>query len=333
MKKIIFAPVLFLLSVGFTPSLVFAYSDISLENSLYPALEYLTTKKFVNGYSDGTFRPSQPINRAEALKMILVAAETPLLDEGELLSDVPEDAWFAPYVRFAQARGIVSGNEDGLFVPDRQVNRAEFLKMLLGAFDVNPSDYELNVQPVDAPQDAWFAPHVRFATEFNIIEMDGFQKVYPAETLTRGGAATLLYKTLKVGQGLDAQTLLTLTENHLVSALETLQQKNMFQAGLHVQSAQYFSKVSQGLLPDNEIVIAAHNTTSAVNNLVGAYVAAENVQLEDVITAAKNAWSFADKIHMSGGPNLMNMALEIKELAGSIANKARELQKTLNTEE
>lgn len=308
------------------PMLTFAYSDVPLGSPLYPALEYLTTKGFVSGYADGTFQPTKEVNRVEALKMILVATELDLTEKGNGFPDIPNDAWFTPYVLFAQSKGVVKGNPDGNFVPGRQVNRAEFLKMMLEAFDVNPADYVLDVSIADVPENAWFAPYIRFATQFDIMTLDKFKNALPSQLLTRGDAAFLVYKILEVGNGLEMQTILSITENHLVEALRILQEKGMLLASLHVQVSQYFSDISVKMLPDNEVVLAAKNTTEAVQSLVGAYISAENAQIDDVILAAKSAWAAADRIHSVDGNGLGEMSLEIKRLAESIAQKARSIQ-------
>lgn len=44
--------------------------------------------------------------------------------------DVPAGAWFHGYVMSIKDWGVVSGNDDGTFAPERNINRAEFAKML-----------------------------------------------------------------------------------------------------------------------------------------------------------------------------------------------------------
>lgn len=54
-----------------------------------------------------------------------------LLAEAEVasFSDVPEDAWFAPYVELCAERGLLSGVGEGRFSPNTQVNNDEALVM------------------------------------------------------------------------------------------------------------------------------------------------------------------------------------------------------------
>ncbi|MDD5054640.1 MAG: S-layer homology domain-containing protein [Candidatus Peribacteraceae bacterium] len=86
-------------------------------------------RKIVEGYADGTFRPDDPVNRAEAVKMLALAAhltEEPADPESTLpFTDIPEDAWFTPLVRLAADLGIVRGYGDGTFRPANHITRAE----------------------------------------------------------------------------------------------------------------------------------------------------------------------------------------------------------------
>lgn len=95
----------------------------------------------VEGYEDGTFRPDAPVNRAEALKILLRATELEPLEEPfgqQEFSDVPEDAWFAPYVQRLVEYAIVEGYEDGTFRPEQHITRAEAAKILLFMMISNP---------------------------------------------------------------------------------------------------------------------------------------------------------------------------------------------------
>ena len=96
----------------------------------------------VEGYEDGSFRPDASINRAEALKILLKTTNLEPLEEPlvtEEFSDVPEDAWFAPYVKRLVEYSIVEGYAGGTFQPGRLITRAEASKILLLMMINNPN--------------------------------------------------------------------------------------------------------------------------------------------------------------------------------------------------
>ena len=121
------------------PTSVHALSDIDL----YPhksAIDLLVDRGIINGYPDGTFRPYKPINRAEFLKLLMLAV---FGDQGELAGSRPcftdfvgEYQWFWRHACTAKNIGIVHGHPDGTFRGEDTINLAEALKMSLEAWEV-----------------------------------------------------------------------------------------------------------------------------------------------------------------------------------------------------
>ncbi|MDD5469564.1 MAG: S-layer homology domain-containing protein [Candidatus Peribacteraceae bacterium] len=112
---------------------------------IYTAVRY----GIVQGYDDGTFRPDAPVNRVEALKILMATANLPAVEDEYSLpsfADVPEDAWFSPYVRRALAYVLVSGYTDAsdtsaqtmLFRPEQPITRAEAAKIIYLLMLLNP---------------------------------------------------------------------------------------------------------------------------------------------------------------------------------------------------
>ena len=150
-----------------------AFSDVTIGDTLYAPTTYLEQIKVFKGYEDGSFGKDRIINRAESLKTILTAAEHEVPEQiASKFTDVPADVWFGPFVNYAADLEIVSGDADtGQFAPARTVNKAEFLKMLLKAFEIDPANFTLEASAADVPQDAWFAPYLQFAVQFNVITL------------------------------------------------------------------------------------------------------------------------------------------------------------------
>lgn len=301
------------------------FSDILKNDPSYLDISYLSKQNIFNGYADGTFKPDDKINRAAALKIILVAAETEINENfSGKFSGVPENQWFSKYVETAESKGIISKNEETqLFYPEREVNKAEFLKMLLKAFEVDVSKYTIDyISFNDVPQDAWFAPYFQFASKFGILETDNNGNIYPAEVLTRKKAAQLIFAILDKGHGLSPQKFLDLTEKHLIDVVSAIEETQISKAGLSVLAAEKFIEKTVKMLPDNKIVLSAEKITKSLKNLVGAYSAGENSRPEDVVTSSKSAWKLADE-SLGLNPKQEKIVLEIKQIASELATKAR----------
>ncbi len=106
------------------------YPDVSEDAWYYVAICTLTNGGLIEGYPDGTFRPDNPITRAE-LATIISRFDTKY---GTLeITDGFADAkghWAESYIEFAATRRYVVGYPDGTFRPDRPITRAETVTMV-----------------------------------------------------------------------------------------------------------------------------------------------------------------------------------------------------------
>ena len=318
---------------------VLAFTDVSWDTAVYRAVSYMAERGIISGYDDGTFGIDDPINKAAALKVILAAAEVDIPEEFEIpthfYTDVPEDAWFTQYIVAALNEDILRIDPEDTnpeFHPADEVNRAAFIKMMLSTFGVDPSRFDLSeVEIADVPEEAWFSPFMKFTVKFNILALSKTNEALPSQSVTRGETVDYLYKTLKQGGGLSPQTLLMLTESHLVQTIEKIDAKQFSGAGLAVDIAEKFVLLAVKILPDNAIIQSAHKTVLAVKNLVGAYAAGEVGRLDDVLTNTGNAWSLASEAGELN-PGQATMAEAIKHLAHELATRTREVQAKVEEE-
>ena len=95
----------------------------------------------IRGYTDGSFRPDAPVNRAEALKILLLATGVEPIGGYFInltFSDTSDKAWYAPYVQDALELDLVRGYEDGTFRPEQSITRAEAAKIVYLLMVNNP---------------------------------------------------------------------------------------------------------------------------------------------------------------------------------------------------
>ena len=185
---------------NFTTANVF--TDVSEENVYASYINQLASEEVISGYEDGSFRPEGYLNRAELLKIALTAFDLELAESlaEQPFSDVPLDAWFAPFVDTAKRQGIVNGYADGSFLPERTINRVEAIKILLLASGLPIPADSLTTSFTDVPLDAWFAPLVSFVEKNGIAEgitksvsgINASYKVFePGGQVTRGEIARM----------------------------------------------------------------------------------------------------------------------------------------------
>ncbi|PIQ76126.1 hypothetical protein COU78_00605 [Candidatus Peregrinibacteria bacterium CG10_big_fil_rev_8_21_14_0_10_49_24] len=88
----------------------------------------------------------------------------------EDFSDVSSSHPYAQAIHWGKESGVLSGYPDGTFGPDKTVNRAEFLKIVLGAkgSDVASASESTGFRDVD--ENAWYTPYVRYGKQQGIVQ-------------------------------------------------------------------------------------------------------------------------------------------------------------------
>ena len=104
-----------------------AYSDVPAELWCNNAISTLSNMGIISGYSNGTFRPSAPITRAELTKIAagFFADNRVTSHYDGRFSDVSGSEWFVSALEKAIEEGIVEGYGDSTFAPDQYITRAQ----------------------------------------------------------------------------------------------------------------------------------------------------------------------------------------------------------------
>jgi hypothetical protein len=205
---------------------VYAYSDVANGSLYFAAINYLTENGVVQGYSDGTFKPFNPVNRVEFLKIVYLAqgldAVIPETSSSSGFSDVDGTQWYAKYIAFAKQRGTIEGYPDGTFKPGNTINRAEATKIILNEFFGNTvADYLDDMDQAlkytddfkcegnyltDVAAGSWYEKYVMHAHKLCLYPRQmvsdpvstGSQNIMPGKLLNRGETAEIVYRSRAV---------------------------------------------------------------------------------------------------------------------------------------
>ena len=144
--------------------IIYDLGDYTAGEASFPDVEegrYFTTPVnalaaagVLHGYDDGSFRPYQPVTRAELVTILqrLCGEHT---ENACSFEDVPDGRFFSEAVAVAQENGWVNGYSDGTFRPFNEVSRAEAVTMV-NRFLGRKADRET----VDAHPELRFFPDV-----------------------------------------------------------------------------------------------------------------------------------------------------------------------------
>ncbi|MFC0236503.1 N-acetylmuramoyl-L-alanine amidase [Fictibacillus phosphorivorans] len=124
------------------------FSDVSNTYRAKEEIDYLVSRGIVSGYKDGTFRPSQGVNRAETAVMIGKALGLNGSKRSTGFSDVSGLSFASGYIQSAVEKGIITGYGDGTYRPGKIVTRSEMAILLARAFKLTSTSSSLHFSDV-----------------------------------------------------------------------------------------------------------------------------------------------------------------------------------------
>lgn len=308
------------------------FSDLPQDHFAYEAVMFLRNEGIISGYDDGTFRPNAPVNRAEALKIIVA----PLITEEQLAqakqaqtvyADVANDAWFKPYVELARVAGIVDGPpEKENFNGANPVIKVEFMKMAQEAFGADPqtsfSEIKLPLATDVATADDWFYPYLRYAITSSMTMISAEGTLAPGKQLTRAETAVLLHRYMMYEQGRRTQALLSEAESEILIILSFLEQDDITEAEYASARALLAARGAHASRPEESIVQGAVKITEAFRALVRGYRAGSNQNFEETVRLSGEAWNLSATARERNS-ELGQIADQVQAIAKNMADSAR----------
>ncbi len=159
-----------------------SFPDVNKDDWFNVTVSSLANMGAISGYEDGTFRPNEPITRAELAAMAVRFYDTfeAEYEEGTFL-DVDGDEWYADAIAAAEELGIIGGYPDGTVRPEANITRAETCAIVNRVLERRPHDDHLgDVEDMrtwpDNQPGAWYYADMQEATNghyYEWIDIDG----------------------------------------------------------------------------------------------------------------------------------------------------------------
>ncbi|QLE54473.1 fasciclin domain-containing protein [Nostoc sp. TCL26-01] len=201
------------------------FTDVSSDYWAQPFIQALAARNIISGFPDGTFKPNQPVSRAEFATLIQKAFnQQPVRQIGASgFTDVPTNFWASAAIREAYETGFLSGYPGNVFRPNQQIPRVQAIVALSNGLNLASSDAASSVLS-NSYTDAATIPNyavngVAGATQANVVvNYPNVKQLNPSVSLTRAEAAALLYQALvKQGQAQPLASNVAAT-NYIVSS-------------------------------------------------------------------------------------------------------------------
>ena len=109
------------------------FYDVCRNDWYYAPVNYVYANKLFSGMSEHEFAPYGEMNRAMLMTVLYQLAGAPKaeMDAADVhFTDVPDDAWYAPYVRWGASKEITAGTGDNTFSPEMKINRQQVVVLL-----------------------------------------------------------------------------------------------------------------------------------------------------------------------------------------------------------
>ncbi len=146
------------------------FSDVSNTSWYSDALAFSVDFGIVSGYSDGTYKPEQPISRAELAAIVAKFVQKATLSETSNFSDTSSN-WAATSIQKLYEQGIVSGYTDGTFKPNATTKRSEFVSVL-NRLIKRPNNFYEKIEFPDLPKTHWAYNPMMNAANGSIIDIE-----------------------------------------------------------------------------------------------------------------------------------------------------------------
>ncbi|WAM34563.1 S-layer homology domain-containing protein [Caldicellulosiruptor morganii] len=182
------------------------FSDLPQNHWAYNAVKFMVERGIITGYPDGTFRPDNPVTRAEFARIMVIALNLPFkVTDNPSFKDVPRDHWAYPYVETAKyfLTGFRTSSGD-YFKPSDYAVREDMAVALVKAKGLQNENVDVNIlnNYIDREQISKnLTKYVAIAIAKGImvgspVPNSNQLKFEPQGILTRAQAAMLLYNVI-----------------------------------------------------------------------------------------------------------------------------------------
>jgi parallel beta-helix repeat protein len=185
-------------SVDVPPGGPVAFKDVPANYWAKTYIEALASQNIIAGFPDGSFKPNEPVTRAQFATIVTKALTPPVKRAGTKFKDVATNFWAYAAIQSAYQSQFVSGYPDGTFKPQQQIPRVQALVSLANGLGLTASNQNVLSFYNDAAQipNYAIAPVAAATARQLVINYPTVKQLSPNREATRAEVAAFVYQAL-----------------------------------------------------------------------------------------------------------------------------------------
>ncbi|NEP59849.1 MAG: S-layer homology domain-containing protein [Symploca sp. SIO2G7] len=250
------------------------FSDVSSSHWASQFILSLAEREIIAGFPDGTFRPDQPVTRAQYAAMVRKAFSQTSIRSSTAFVDVPANYWAETAIDKAYRMGFLSGYPNRVFQPNQNIPRAQVLVSLANGLDYQAT----TIASADVYRDSRSIPgyataSIAAATEQRlVVNYPNVEVLRPNQTATRAEVAAFIYQALA-----SQNQVATVQSPYIVQTRTTTTAQSSITSGTTI-TVDYAEGDKIVLLPDETLPITLQ-VSEAVTNRQGQVLIPRNSQV------------------------------------------------------
>lgn len=174
------------------------FTDVPDDFWAKPAIMALSSRGVIEGFSDGSYKPNEPVNRAQFAGILQKAFEKARVKEAISFKDLKSNYWAAPAIEEATRTGFMNGYPNQEFKPEQSIPKVEMLSAIVTGLGLKPATDPLQTlakynDVEEIPK--WAIPKLSSAVEAGLVSPSATQ-LEPKKVATRADAAAYIYQAL-----------------------------------------------------------------------------------------------------------------------------------------
>ncbi len=177
------------------------FFDVSSNYWASGFIQELASRNVIKGFPDGSFRPNDPVTRAQFAAMIRQAfPNAPRVRSAINFADVPTNYWGYEAIQTAYTSGFLAGYPGGTFRPNENIPRAQSLVSLANGLQyasTAPADTTLQIFRDASAIPGYARGSIAAAAERRIVvNYPDVQLLNPNQVATRAEVAAFIFQAL-----------------------------------------------------------------------------------------------------------------------------------------